>query len=291
MRDVETKRRVERMLSGDFRPDDLSRILLFLRDRTYGKDVVKETSNFISHGVERDIGLVTDTAREFFAGVRLHLSLIETKTFNVDEAPTFFPTAVKAALKHIDKGQIQQQVGQNRKMAERTLESMLAKFVQNANGSYALKGNLDETEVRLLRLLASTFTAKPAFTDKGLIDDLWFVLLKNGLVHESELDAFQKQRTPIILFSVAAMHGCSIVLDKNTKAALAADCGGNADFPIQVLGVSVCPTAKVPDLRIATAMFSTALLARDHCEADLLGDLKGWTYPIELSASFKLKRI
>lgn len=276
------------MLSGDFRADDLTRVLMFLRDRTFGKDVVKETSNFISHGAERDIGLVTDTARGFFAGVRLHLSLIETKTLDLGDAPHFFPVALRTALKQIDKQQLRRDSGLNRKQAEQTVSSMLAKFSANPRGTLSLEGDLAESELRLLRTLAGWLFATPAFTDDMLIKDLWFVLLKNRLVHPSEEDAFLKLKSTITLFAIASMHGCGIVIDRTMSARLLANCYKDADHSIDVIGIAVCPTIKVPDLRVATAMFSTSLRARDCCEDELLDDIEGWDYPIELSPSLKL---
>jgi hypothetical protein len=66
VRDQELRTRVERLLAGDIRPEDFSRLFLWLRSRSYGAASIKEIGHFEAHPDERDSGLVTDDARDFF---------------------------------------------------------------------------------------------------------------------------------------------------------------------------------------------------------------------------------
>jgi hypothetical protein len=58
-------------LKGDFHPDDLTRLFLWLRERSYGAASIREVGDFVAHSDERTKGVVTDELRGFFAHLRL----------------------------------------------------------------------------------------------------------------------------------------------------------------------------------------------------------------------------
>ena len=94
MPDPASRTRVERLLRGDFRVDDLTRLFLYARDRCDGRESVKEVGDFVAHHNERNKGTVTRATREWFA-ISGFISRLYTKRYNRDrlppEAPEFSP--------------------------------------------------------------------------------------------------------------------------------------------------------------------------------------------------------
>src|SRR5258706_16464174 len=64
--------RVERLLRGDKKPEDVAALFLALRDYSGGRECVVEIGNFVAHRGERNVGITTREARDFFATVRFY---------------------------------------------------------------------------------------------------------------------------------------------------------------------------------------------------------------------------
>jgi hypothetical protein len=79
MRDPVLRQRVERLLSGPFRPDDLLKLFALLRLQSYGMQTVQEIGHFAAHAAERDRGISTDMAKGFFDILRFQGFAIENK--------------------------------------------------------------------------------------------------------------------------------------------------------------------------------------------------------------------
>src|SRR4051812_21883068 len=63
----ELRRRVERLLSGEFHSDDLTRLFLWLRERPANcGPAVREIGDFVAHSNERTKGAVTDELKDIF---------------------------------------------------------------------------------------------------------------------------------------------------------------------------------------------------------------------------------
>jgi hypothetical protein len=57
MGDPKSRARVQRLLSGDFCPDDLTGLFLYARDHCDGREPVAEIGHFVAHHSERDMGI------------------------------------------------------------------------------------------------------------------------------------------------------------------------------------------------------------------------------------------
>jgi hypothetical protein len=285
MRDVEARKRVERMLHGTFTTNDFSTVVLSLREREYGKDSVKEIGHFFAHPHERDKGLVTETARDFFAAVRLYLFARENK-LDLNNAPPFLPGAVRGIFNLLGQEELRKGTGLNRKQLKRVLSSALSKLHPARRGTYSPQ------ESAVLKFLATKLVARAAFTDLEFLDDLWSVMLKNHLVRDSDRASFTKIQPAMTLCVISRMHGCKVKIDDGQVAELVATCNHDPDRNLAVMTRAASPTARVPDLRVATHVFSSTLRARDWCGEELLNDVEiGWHYPLEVSPSQKLSRL
>ena len=75
MVDAKSRAKVQRLLSDDFRPGDLSDLFIFARDHCDGRQTVTDIGDFVAHHNERDRGIITNSTREWFATVRYHMSV------------------------------------------------------------------------------------------------------------------------------------------------------------------------------------------------------------------------
>jgi len=76
MSDQTVRRRVERLLQGERRPDDLTRIFMHMRDRSDGRESVQEIGDFVAHQNDRIKGLVTRSSRRRFKELQFQLEYI-----------------------------------------------------------------------------------------------------------------------------------------------------------------------------------------------------------------------
>jgi hypothetical protein len=101
--------RVERLLRGDFRPEDLNHLFLYLRAHSHGAWSIVEVGDFIAHRDRRKKGPVTQAARDFFYASRC---LLPPGKFNdLLSIPSIFPEAMNAQLRRIDSRIIQRYTG------------------------------------------------------------------------------------------------------------------------------------------------------------------------------------
>src|SRR6266481_9052116 len=73
---VRLRIRVERLLRGAKRPDDVGELFLALRDYSGGRECVVEIGNFVAHRGERNIGITTREARDFFSTGRFYADYV-----------------------------------------------------------------------------------------------------------------------------------------------------------------------------------------------------------------------
>jgi hypothetical protein len=75
MSDARLRVRVERLLRGDLRTDDLSTLFLALRDRSNCAEVVSEIGDFVAHQDERTKGITTRSVRDFFTTLKFQVQI------------------------------------------------------------------------------------------------------------------------------------------------------------------------------------------------------------------------
>jgi hypothetical protein len=85
MPDPKSRARVQRLLSGTFRPDDLTGLFLYARDHCDGRESVAEIGHFVAHHNERDRGIVTRSTRDWFAMARFHMPRFQNQNAAFDD--------------------------------------------------------------------------------------------------------------------------------------------------------------------------------------------------------------
>jgi hypothetical protein len=299
-RETELRNRIVRLLNGQIRLDDLSRLFAWLRFRTHGADSIKEIGHFLAHPDERDQGVVTDAARDFFVFLPFHAEKIQ---FHVTKLPVDFPKIVSRYLNNrLTSEEIKQHTAMKRKVAARILSSALRKFgtIQDGNRKYcSIHTPLTPDEVTVLQCASNFLTAGAAFTEDSILRDFVFVLEKNKLIEPAEKPLVDSAKIPLALYVIAAMHGISLAFEDGSRGELLAGVSGTPERLLQVTALSpyesetlakINPSA-VGHLFFAAPMYSTTLKAAEWCVPelmDLLGTDHYWRGPIEMTPELKL---
>jgi hypothetical protein len=217
MLDEDLRHRVKRIVGGDYRTDDLDRLFLGVRDRAQGRDSVREVGDFIAHRGQRERGLSTQQSKDVFLSFRSWLHIGSGRGFTLDD----IRKVAEANLRTVTNEQLKRRTGLIRSEARSVLKKALRKLeLEDAPLP-------TRREKRVVDYLGSAFIWNPAFTDVSLMNDLCHVLVQNGLIVKSDLDAFRQVQDFLALHVITIMHGATIVLDDHSRASLNA--GHNND--------------------------------------------------------------
>src|SRR5258705_11504652 len=93
--DQKSRARVQRLLTGTFRPDDLTGLFLYARDHCDGREPVAEIGHFVAHHNERDKGIVTRATRDWFTTMRFHMSRFQRPDGSLDLDPQRMPSVTR----------------------------------------------------------------------------------------------------------------------------------------------------------------------------------------------------
>jgi len=294
MRDSALRLRVERLLRGDFVVDDLTQLFLSVRLRSYGRKTVKEIGDFVAHGDERNQGFSTVLSREFFKHLRMRMPYYDAP-LDWNDLPSEFPEALKINLERTPAQILTRDTGFRPKEIKRLLPELLSRFSRKPNGRYHLSKKISHEEAQLISVLVGHVTVKAALNEDILCNEFRDVLVKNELLLDSESGAFSQLKPLIALYAIAAMHQCNLLLDDGFYAQLYVGLG---EAGLEATVSAACPTAGIPTLQMAAALFSTSLQAADWCDAALLEALNTnpnpepvWTYGIEIGPDRKLRKL
>ena len=274
MQDTDLQRRVERILQGQRRIDDLDRIFLGLRARSYGRDNVREIGDFVAHRDERDKGVVTTMAADILLSARMYSEGLQGHVPSLDE----LLEAACANLRIATDEQLQSAVGLSRNIANGVLNQSVSKL---------RKGKvLTEREQSVLRYLGTSFIWRPAFTDEMLASDLLHVLDRNGLLSDQNVPVPATLSPFLPLYVVVLLHGSSIVFNDGRKVPLRAGYG-NEERTLEVK--AMLPLGSGPKPIFANVcLFLTGLRATAHCCPRLMEEPTLWDGPLDINATGKL---
>lgn len=284
--------RVERLLRGNKRAEDLSALFLALRDYSGGRECVMEIGNFIAHRGERRIGITTKEVRDFFITTRFVMEMVrQNRPPDLLDLPKNILDLLESAFRRTSNDSIRQQLKMNRQAAYKCLADLRSRLLSDTHGHIALMWPTDFDQA-LLKCVLGHITARAAFTDLQLIEQLSACLHANSLLMKNEMRAFNSLREFVGLFAIANMHLCVIDLGDGTYAELEA----GSTLSQGMIGVS--GSAHLPgfhkNVRFASIFFQTSISVFDYSTPDLhpTSDQDGkWGYPIELAPSGKLSRL
>jgi len=289
MADPKSRARVERLLRGDFRPDDLTGLFLYARDHCDGREPVAEIGDFVAHHNERDRGIVTRSTREWFAVARYHVSRFGPygKPFDSEKMPPATRDYFKIAVNRVDAKLVREKTGMRRTDALKLMNDVTGRLTQSAEGTWALPRNLTQREVSLIECVSSVIVVKPAFEAERLCDDFIATLKSNGLITKEELSEHgEALRTLVQLYAVATMHNCVVQIGDGTTTQLKANSEPDAK---QIVVNAAVPDAvpNQPRIFISSSMFTANVDPNVHCHPDLLAN-RDWRLEIEVAPDKRL---
>jgi hypothetical protein len=292
MPDPKSRLRVERLLRGDLRPDDLTNLFIFARDHCDGCESVVDIGDFVAPHSERNRGIVTRSTREWFATARYHAAALRPKgppQFDGGKLPPVAQEYFKIAVNAMDSRIIRERTGLRRAAAYNTMLSVAKRLNKNADGTWALPADLSKDEAALVDCVSTVMVVKAAFDANRLVEDFLATLKSNGLITKDELRQHAKAIGIFVqLFAISVMHNCVVQIADGTTVQLKAKAEKDAkridvNAPIQ----NAFP--HVPGVLLATSMFTVNLDPAVHCHPNLLaGD---WDFEIEFAPEGLLSRL
>lgn len=289
MSDPIMRARVERLLRGEVREADLTRLFLFARDRCDGRECVREIGDFVAHHSERTKGIITNSVRDWSVIVRFR-GWMPNQSLNLQRLPSIFPDYLMATSRRLDHKTIRTETGLSRSVVRAELPSLIGRLIKNNDGSYAVNPLTTPRERSIIECFVKHVVVTPAFTGERLFDELSETLRSNGLIAKTEVQRFNTLRHYIILFAAVQMHRCSIMIDDyaiplsvmgHSGAQIEVDCAIPLFFQLPNVAI----------LNLSSAMFQTDLKSEVYCDSSLLNTPGPWTFPIELSSTGQLCRL
>jgi hypothetical protein len=288
MTDTALRARVERLLRGDFRVDDITRLFLYARDRCDGRESIQEVGDFVAHHNERTKGLLTKTTKDWFSIAKFWGATVQAP-ISLDNLPNTLPDFLAANLRRKPRI-IHPGTNITRREAESRLPHIISNFVHKADGSLAISLAHTWDDINLITLLVKNIVVKGAFNDDRLCDDLSSTLRTLGLLKREELAAFKKLKPLITLFAVSVMHNCEIVISDGSRIRLKA--AAPADGHIVVSAPIPIPTSRLvgaDHFMLSAAMFTTKL-DTGFCEPELVQNPE-WNFSVEVTLNIRLGKL
>jgi hypothetical protein len=288
MADPKSKARVDRLLRGDFRPDDLTALFLYARDHCDGRETVTDIGDFVAHHNERDRGIITRSTRDWFTISRFFLPRFDGSPFplyDVRKLPPSTRDYFTIAVNRIDASTIRKQTGLRRSKAYKIMTDLAERLTKNADGTWAVPDNVTATEKDLITCVSSWMVGKPAFEATKLCDDFIETLKSNGLITRDEIRKHREDISTLVqLYAVAAMHNCVVQIGDGTTTQLK----GKVDLnPKQIRVLAASMPAPNLNMTLSSSMFAVDLDPTIHCHPDLLVD-GSWDFEIEVTPDKRL---
>jgi hypothetical protein len=164
--------RVTRLLNGNFREEDLTRLFLYLRDRADGRETLRDIGDFVAHQNERDKGCITRAVQDWYKIATFHApNMFSGARADINCLPSDFHQLLMATFRRINPADLYDNIGFGRATAAKLLGSIRSKFIKNKDGTLQLPSSLAADDVALITYLGSRFILKPAFVGERLFSD------------------------------------------------------------------------------------------------------------------------
>lgn len=152
MPDHMMRARVERLIRGDVREDDLTRLFLFARDRCDGSECVQEIGDFVAHHSERTKGVVTQTVRDWAAIVGCR-PWVPGETLDPQYFPNVFPDYLRATARRLEHKLIKAHTDLTRAQVIAKLPLIITWLQANNDRTFALYPFYTKQELAIVNCL------------------------------------------------------------------------------------------------------------------------------------------
>ncbi|WP_156629647.1 hypothetical protein [Methylobacterium sp. Leaf85] len=189
----EISARVERVLSGKRRSDDLLKTVLWLRFQCAGS--VKELGHFLAHFDAKDRGAPTKEMTNYFLYMKTFLGSRDESAitpehimgvFKFDDMSPDFRAGLTARFQNVKGIELYKTTGIPITEAPRILETALSKAELKKNGKYTLKGKCTNEEVKLLQGMMGNFGDRHILNADEVFKEFVSALAENGVVDAND---------------------------------------------------------------------------------------------------------
>jgi hypothetical protein len=283
--------RVERLLRGDIREQDINHLFFNLREEQHGRGIVREIAHFLAHPKQRTQGIATTETRDLFAFLKFRMQIDQSKIIRV-AMPANMPDAMRGNLRRMRPSILKREAGVSPPQAKRVLDGVLNRMSPTGHGGLTKPFILTQEEYDVFACVASNLKGGSLFTDDDLFNELCRILKKLHLLRDSERKAFANCKAAISLFALTAMHNRTIDLGDGSMARLSitADMYGNLGV---FAGAEVIADydGKGPT-QVFAWLFQTELPVNDYCE-DGVAPISRVPFigELEMSSDLKLTRL
>lgn len=273
--------RVQRLVSGQHRIEDLVRIFLDLRSRCSGKPCFREIGDFVAHRDERTKGLVTQTAQHLFTS----MDVWSMKLRNIDATMEDIFNAAKANLFIATDTQLHNMVQCQRGNAKGKLKSIQKKWKKGSH--------FTDVEKNFLNSIGNALVWRPVFTGDSLFSEFCEVLKDNQIASKEDIVLLSSAKNFIVLFALVHMHGCRLNISNTMKVEVLVGFKKNENYLCAFMNVIFEELEK--PLYFPVALFMSDLNPMHVCSSDLQttdGAMPNtWDDSIEIGGDGRLRRM
>lgn len=266
--------RVQRLVRGEHRHDDVDRLFLGHREHCGDRYAVREVGDFVAHRDQRDRGVVLEQAADVLTSIRTFIKV--RMDLGSGKAPDreMIRAVAEANLRLATREQLSHRLRMTRQEAAAALSRAFRKIDTDAP--------VNRRERRAVDWLGGAFVWNPEFTGDTLFEDLTRTLVDHDLLAVSRKDEFAPAKTFVCLCVVTLMHGSSLLFADGCRVELIAgrdnDQAG-VEVKARLTFVEAGKTIAVP-----LCLYWTQLKASDHCHPSLLEGPPHWTGPLDVVA-------
>ncbi len=254
--------RVQRLLRGERRHDDVDRLFLGLRDRAGERETIREVGDFVAHRDERNRGTVLQQTSDVLLSIQTFLKIRTNGTVTLAE----IREVAEANLRLATPAQLSARLKLSRPEARGALKRGLAKAERGED--------VTRKERRTINYLGGAFIWNPEFTDSTLHRDMADALVDEGYLLSGERPAWKAVQPFISLCVISLMNGAKLVLNGSNRVTLVAGYD-NDDGLIEIKAQLLFEQAGKP-VRMPFCLYLTSLRAEEYCDPTLLDGPKQW---------------
>ena len=256
MPDQAMRARVERLLRGSVREDDITRLFLFARDRCDGRESVQEIGDFVAHHSEREKGAVTRTVKDWVTIVQFR-SWSDADVMDPRRLPSSFPEFIYAQSRRLDPHIIKKFTGMTRYEVSECLPSIISRLHKNADGTCSLSPHHTKKERLVIQCFISHLVAREAFNGERLFSDLTATLRSNELLQKGEVQRWSDNRKFVILFAAVQMHLCTVAASETKSFQMYAFAHPEGTIQVDCAVPSLIKMPNIPIVNLSSAIFNT----------------------------------
>jgi hypothetical protein len=207
---------VARVVANRFSPNDLTRILLYIRQNSYGNKLIEDIGDFIAHHEQRDKGLSYEHVKCSYVKLA---AFIDTRdgAMQSDKLPWYIKDLIRcqAELRRRE-GSLKRIIGMDKKKLEGWINEIIR---SRTDRSCYIAEKATPRDLAVLNLLIGSLDVGASLTTQDEIThEIINNLAKNRLLNKNEVDLFHAAGNKVMCFLLTRIHGSKIFVNEKYAA-------------------------------------------------------------------------